>query len=140
MYFNRFRIEKLDGMSVMYFGLVIPSTGLADYYCCAMSDAGLKGQCEILLAYLERIGRPKQGATAWQGTIPSQHKIDVADMINMANHSGTSEIVFAVYSLWAATTAARTSATEHQQLDGQPLALLRCETELQQQFIEALYA
>jgi len=138
MFFNRFRVEKAEGFRVLHFGLVVESAGILDYYCCVIAESTLTQSRENLLGYLGKIG-PAAAATPaiWQ-TAPPSKKADVADIVNMARRGDEAEVVLSVFSIWALTLASRES--EQSEIEAQPLALLRCEPELQRQFIGAMYA
>jgi hypothetical protein len=136
MFFNRFRIEKVEGICLMYFGLVVPSVGLADHYCCVIGEKALLERRESLIQYLDRMGRSKDRPTPWQSS-PMQIKTDVADVINMAHGEGVAEITLSFFSHWALNLAAKEETSP--ELEAHPVALLRSEIEIQKQFIEALY-
>lgn len=137
MYFNRFRIEKIDAVSILYFGLVVPSVGLADYYCCSIPDGVLIEQRDNFLTYLDRMGRAKEKPTPWQ-TSPPQPHTDVADIINLAHNERVGEIVLASFSQWALNLSARDKNPAT--MEATPVAMLRSDVEVQKQFLEALYA
>jgi hypothetical protein len=137
MFFNRFRVEKGDGYCAIHFGLVAESAVILDYYCCVLSQVTLDQNSKNLLGYLDKMGSTKEHIPPnWQAAYPWQ-KADVADIVNMAYRGEVAEITFAVYSIWGTTQSARESSSP--QLEAQPLALLRCPTELQKQLITALY-
>ena len=63
MYFNRFRIEREDGLCFVQFGLVSAS-GLLDSYSCILPKEVLTQNQKSLLDYLNRIGRPTESSLA----------------------------------------------------------------------------
>jgi hypothetical protein len=137
MFFNRFRVEKMDGVVLLYFGLHVPSVGLADHYCCVISEAAVLSQRDSYMSYLEKIGRAKEPATPWQSS--TQGKTEIADTINMAHGQGIGEIILALFSQWGLNMTGREKAPDPS-IDAQPVALLRSDIEVQRQLIEALYA
>jgi hypothetical protein len=138
MFFNRFRIEWVDDLCLFYFGLAVPSIGLADYYCCGMWKRVLEERRDTLMKYLDRMGRSTEKPTPWQASGP-QMKVDVADAINMAHGEAGAEIIFCSFSQWGLNLVGREAKGADISLEADPVALLRSELPLHRQFIEALY-
>lgn len=137
MYFNRFRIEREDGVCLVQFGLITAS-GLLDSYSCIVTKETLQQNQGTLLDYLNRIGRPAQKEPAlWKGAA-MERQTEVADIFTMAIRGGTAETCLYLFSLTAATRARKGNAS-NEVMPGQPLALLRCTSEMQKQLIVALY-
>lgn len=80
MYFNRFRIEREEGLCLVQFGFVSAS-GLLDSYSCVLPKEALTQNQKVLLDYLNRIGRPAENSPlAWKGA-PVEKQTEVADII-----------------------------------------------------------
>jgi hypothetical protein len=135
MFFNRFKIELVEGMIVCQFAFVANNGAIYNSYSCAINKTVAAENKKNLLEYMGRLPVKREPfvpfATpfAWNGT-------EVADIINMAHKGDGAEIVFSIFSAWGATMSAR----DNTQIKAQPLALLRCELKTQRQFIEELYA
>jgi len=137
MYFNRFRIEREDGILFVQFGLVSAS-GLLDSYSCILPKEALTQNQKSLLDYLNRIGRPTESSlAAWKGA-PVEKQTEVADIVTMAFSGDMAETCLYLFSLTAATRLRKTS-TGADSMAAQPLVLLRSTAELQKQLIIALY-
>jgi hypothetical protein len=138
MYFNRFRVDKEDGFSVVHFGLVGASGLIQDYYCCVFMSETLKQNKQSLVDYLTKLGALKGDLpTVWQVALPG-HKTEVADIISMAHRSGIAEIGLSIFSLISTLNVKPDDSKNI--LEAQPLALLRSDVETQKQLIADLYA
>jgi hypothetical protein len=137
MYFNRFRIEREEGLCLVQFGLVTAS-GLLDSYSCIFPKEALTQNQKVLLDYLNRIGRPAENTPApWKGAAVEK-QTEVADIVTMAFRGDMAETCLYLFSLTAATRLRRTS-TGAESMAAQPLVLLRSTADLQKQLIIALY-
>jgi hypothetical protein len=135
MYFNRLRIEREDGFSIVQFGLATNS-GILGSYSCILTKEALKQNENTLLEYLGRIGRPAEKPVAWKGTAESH--AEVADLITMSFQGSVAETCLFAFSLTAAARLRRANP-EKRTLTAQPLALLRCTAEMQKGLIVSLY-
>ena len=136
MYFNRFHIDREDTFCLVQFGLGSGS-GLIDSYSCVFSKDMVVQNREVLLGYLNRIGRPTQSSPPpWKG-IAVERKTDVADIVTMAFHDSTAETCLFLFSWGAATRSHGGGGTE--QITAQPLILLRSPSETRRQLIIGLY-
>jgi hypothetical protein len=137
MYFNRFRIEREEGLCLVQFGLVSAS-GPLDGYSCILPKEVLTQNQKSLLDYLSRIGRPAENSpAAWKGAAVEK-QTEVADIITMAFRGDMAETCLYLFSLTAASRLRKTS-TGAESIAAQPLVLLRSTAELQKQLIIALY-
>jgi hypothetical protein len=135
MFFNRFAIQWIGGHALTYFALVDDSGILRDVFACMLSRQTLKESKESLGSYLGRIGSPKGAPAAWSP--PNQPMTtDVASVINMG-YTEDAEIVLGIFAVVPAINQAKLSDKEIQ-VDG--VACLRCDLEIQRQFVAALYA
>jgi hypothetical protein len=138
MFFNRFRIEREDGFCLVQFGLITTS-GLADSYSCIFTNEILLQNQATLLDYLNRTGRPIEKEPApWKGAV-MEKQTEVADIVTMAFRGRMAETCLYLFSLSAATRSRKGSTGIAVSVPGQPLALLRCTSEMQKQLIVALY-
>jgi hypothetical protein len=136
MLFNRFRIEREEGLRLVQFGLVSASA-LLDSYSCVLPREMLKRNQKSLLEYLNRIGRPAASPAPWKGAAVEK-QVDVADIVAMSFRDEMAETCFYVFSFCAASRLGKAEAGGDS-MPAQPLVLLRCEVELQKQFIAGLY-
>lgn len=136
MYFNRFRVEKEDGFTIVTFGLVSSSGILVDTYCCTFTDEALANNRTALLEYYGRTGEPKTSTLPWQG-VASTQKSDVADVVSMTFQGKNAETALVLFAHVAAFRIARSG--ESKQVPGQAVVLLRSSTDAQKQLIKALY-
>lgn len=135
LFFNRFALHWIDGHALAYFALVDDSGILRDIYACMLTKQTLKESKESLGKYLGRIGAPKGAPAAWSP--PSQPMTtDVATVINMG-YTEEAEIVLGTFAVGPAVQQVK-NADKELQVDG--VACLRCDLEMQRQFLAALYA
>lgn len=138
LYFNRVRVDRDDSFAFVQFGLVVASD-LVDSYSCVLTDEMLKNNQQSLIDYVKKLGSTEADEISWKGVTASR-KADVADAVQMSFRGGLAETVFHVFSICAATNAARAAASGAVgTLPSQPLALLRSKTALQKQLITSLY-
>lgn len=135
MFFNRFAIQRIGWHALTYFALVDDSGILRDIYACMFTRQTLKENKDSLGSYLGRIGSPKGAPPAWSP--PTQPMAtDVATVINMG-YTEDAEIVLGIFAVVPAIQQAKIADKEIV-VDG--VACLRCDLELQRQFVAALYA
>jgi len=138
LYFNRLRIDRDEGFCLVQFGLVVASD-LVDSYSCVLTNDMLRQNQQSLLDYVKKLGTAEAVDASWKGATASR-KADVADVVSMSFRGDLSETVFYVFSMCAATNAARaTVGGANSSLPSQPLVLLRSTTALQKQLITVLY-
>jgi hypothetical protein len=135
MYFNRVRIEREDGLSIVQFGFVTNS-GILDSYSCILTKETLKQNQNNLLEYLGRIGRPAEKPAMWKGTV--EKHTEVADIIAMSFQGTMAETCLFAFSMTAATRLRRANV-EQRSITAQPLILLRSTAETQKELIVSLY-
>src|SRR5206468_2608068 len=137
MYFNRFRVEREEGLCLVHFGLVSASA-LLDSYSCLFPREMLKHNEKSLMDYLTRIGRPEEKSPpVWKGAAVEK-QVQVADIIQMSFRGEMAETCFYAFSFCAASHVKKKNADD-ESMPAEPLVLLRCATELQKQFIVGLY-
>ena len=138
LYFNRLRVDRDNGLTLVQFGLVVASD-LIDSYSCILTDATLQQNQASLLDYIKKLGPDVAKDFAWKG-VGATRKSDVADVVSMSFRGGDAEIIFSVYSICAASQIARAGSTASSSIPSQPLILLRSKMALQKELIAALYA
>jgi hypothetical protein len=136
MFFNRFRVEKEEGFSILSFGLVSNAGILVDSYCCVLTDEALENNKRSLLEYYGRTGEPKTQAVPWQGAPPPK-KTDVVDVVSMTIQGKHAETGLVLFSHVAAFKVVNAGAGKT--VPGQAVVLLRSSTDVQMQLIKALY-
>jgi hypothetical protein len=108
-------------------------------YSCILTDDTLDKNQESLLDYVNKLGADVATDVAWKGATTSR-KADVANIVSMSYQGGVAETIFSVFSMCAATQAARTAAGgEVTPVPSQPLVLLRSTRALQKELISTLY-
>lgn len=138
LYFNRLRVDRDDGFCLVQFGLIVASD-LVDSYSCVLTNEVLKQNQQSLLDYIKKLGPAVVNDVSWKGAGASR-KADIADVVTMSFRGNMAETIFYVFSMCAATNAARATTTGAANLlPSQPLVLLRSTTVLQKQLITALY-
>lgn len=144
---NRFCLSKNTGFTVGHFALMDDSGKLLDKFGCIFSDTTLKEQRENLVSYSGKIGTTQKKTPVWKPNVEDAEKTrseismsqyGVVDFIHLTNwENAHAEICFWNYS--------RASLGDHmiQQIKSPfqawGLALLRCDINLQREFLEALY-
>jgi hypothetical protein len=134
MFFNRFRVERDEGFTILSFGLISKSGVLVDSYCCTFTDEALENNKKSLLEYYGRGTEPRAPLVPWQGA-PSPTKSDVADIVTMASHTNHAETALVLFSQVAATR----NVHDGKPVPGQAVVLLRSSTDVQKHLIKALY-
>jgi len=138
LYFNRLRVDHDEGFCLVQFGLVVASD-LVDSYSCVLTDDALKHNQQALVDYVKKLGAADADEISWKGVTASR-KADVADVVTMSFRGSLAETVLYVFSMCAATNAAKAVASGSSgALPSQPLVLLRSTTALQKQLISLLY-
>ena len=143
---NRFRLLKNAGFIAGHFGLVDDSGKLLDRFSCIFPESVLKDLRENLVAYSAKIGTAKKKKPEW---IPQVEGADekqtirfpeygIVDFVHLTNwEDAYAEICFWNYS--KAGLADHISQQPKTPFPTWGLALLRCDLDLQREFLEALY-
>ena len=136
--FNRVGLEKMGPFRLFYFGLVNEDDHLCDCYACAIDELTLERQKEDLLAY---VGRARASTpteiVAWKPKASAVNAVPTANLIRAARVNDIGEIRLFNYSLGDALDVQRQGGAS---LDGFPIALLRCELDLQRSLFLSIYA
>jgi hypothetical protein len=91
MPFNRYSIERIDGMVIMHFGFMTPSGALLDNFICAITQVELENQKKSLMDYLGKTGALDDPPPAWQPP-PGIHPIDLCNHIGLCGNPDIGEI------------------------------------------------
>jgi len=138
LYFNRVRVDRDNGFSLVQFGLVVASD-LVDSYSCVLTDEALQHNQQSLLEYVKKLGAAEMNETSWKG-VASSRNADVVDVVTMSFRGNLSETILYIFSMCAATNAAKSVASGVSgTLPAQSLVLMRSTTALQKQLISLLY-
>ncbi len=135
MYFNRFRVEREQGLWFVQFGLVV-SGELIDSFSCAIPAFVLGEHKKSLAEFLGRLPADNEAHVQWKG-VPSTKGTTVVDVISMAYRGDMSEINFHGFSMHGATAIGRASLPGP--IESDYLAVLRSTVPLLKQVIAALY-
>ena len=153
---NRFHLVRNSGFIIGHFGLVDDSGKLLEKFSCMIPESTLKEQRENLVAYSAKMGAAKQKSPEWN---PDAEESDLAhDMtLNMRSmvtrgivdfiHLTNWDDAFAEICFWSYSKAklADYMAAPSPKNEPKPpfptwgLALLRCNLDLQREFLESLY-
>lgn len=143
---NRFCLLKNTGFIAGHFGLIDDSGKLLDKYACLFPDSVLKDLRENLVTYSAKVGITKKKSPPWTPKVDnvddkegiSFSQYGIVDFIHLTNWDDAyAEICFWNYS--------KASLADHiaQQIKTPfatwGMALLRCDIDLQREFLEALY-
>ena len=137
MYFNRYRVERHSVFSLVYFGLVSESGVIVDSYCCAFTHDALEANKKALMEYLGKLGVPKDTLPTWSNSSGIANS-GIADIIGMTYTGNFAETQLALYSRNAVFRASQEKQSKAS-VQGQAVALLRSEKEIQAHLIKAMY-
>jgi len=143
---NRFCLLKNSGFIAGHFALVDDSGKLLDRFACIFPESVLKDLRENLITYSAKIGTAKKKKSEWmpkiedvdekEGITFSQYGI--VDFVHLTNwDEAYAEICFWNYS--KASLADHINQQIKTPFPTWGLALLRCDLDLQREFLEALY-
>lgn len=132
MFFNRFAIQWLEGHALAHFALVDGAGNVRDSYACVLSRQTLKECWDGLGKYFTRIGAPRSPGVEWLP--PTQAQTDLANFIFMG-HSEEAEIVLSAF---ATGPAAQRVKDKDEEIIMDAVAWLRCDLEIQRQFLAVL--
>src|SRR5206468_965408 len=107
-----------------------------DNYSCLFPKETLVNNQKSLLSYLDTIGQPKERAQNWQ--VNPADTIDVVDIVMMSNRSEVAETCFYAVSMTGANQM-RSDNPPTDEIEAQPLVLLRSAAEIQRQLLVILY-
>ncbi|HZQ46075.1 MAG TPA: hypothetical protein VFC07_03610 [Verrucomicrobiae bacterium] len=143
---NRFHLARNSGFTLAQFGLVDDSGKLLEMVGCILTDATLLDLRENLVGYSAKVGLPKKKAPVWNPPIEEYSgglsaafcRYGVVDFVHLTNwQDAYAEICFWNYS--KAGLADHFSSDTKEPYPTWGLALLRCDIDLQREFLEALY-
>lgn len=143
---NRFCLRKNAGFIAGHFGLVDDSGNLLDQFACLFPESVVKDMRESLVTYSAKIGTAKKKSPVWTPKIDEVNltlriglsQYGIADFVHLANwEDAYAEICFWNYSRASLADHMAQQITTPFQAWG--LALLRCDIDLQREFLEALY-
>ena len=143
---NRFCLLKNAGFIAAHFGLVDDSGILLDKCACLLTESGLKDLRENLVTYSAKIGTAKKKSPTWTPKIENVDlklpiffsQYGIVDFVHLTNWDNAyAEICFWNYS--KASLADHMAQQIKTPFQTWGLALLRCDIDLQREFLEALY-
>jgi hypothetical protein len=143
---NRFCLLKNSGFIAGHFGLVDDSGQLLDSFACIFTESVLKDLRENLVKYSAKIGTAKKRKPEWLPEIvvrdgndeKTMSQYGIVDFIHLTNwDEAYAEICFWNYS--KANLADHISQKIKTAFPAWGHALLRCDLDLQREFLEALY-
>lgn len=125
-------------MRIFYFGLLDEADLVRDTYACAIDELTLGRQKEDLLAYVGRAGTSTPSEIVpWKPKGSLINKVECANIIRTARVGKIGEIRLFNYSLGDAFDVQRQGGDS---VKGFPVALLRCEKDLQRALLLSIYA
>src|ERR1700685_2666309 len=144
---NRFCLVKSSGFTVGHFGLLDDSGTVLSRFGCIFTDTALKDLKENLVSYSAKIGTAKIKKPAWKPKVEDVEEKNseilvsqygVVDFVHLTNwEDAHAEICFWNYS--KANLADHMAQQIKTPFQAWGLALLRCDLDLQREFLEALY-
>lgn len=144
---NRFCLIKNSGFTVGHFGLIDDSGTVLSRFGCIFTDSSLKDLRENLVSYSAKIGTAKTKKPAWKPKVDDVKEKEnevmvsqygVVDFIHLTNWENThAEICFWNYSKASLADHIGQKVTTPFHTWG--MALLRCDLDLQREFLETLY-
>ena len=139
---NRFKLIREEGFTIAHFGLVGEASRLLDKISCVIPADTLITQKENLVQYSDKIGLPKKKPLPWnppeREITDASFSIPVVDFIHLSNWDDAfAEICFWNYSRAQASEMATAKIGDGIMTHG--VAMIRCDLELQRQFLVALY-
>jgi hypothetical protein len=134
MFFNRYSIERVDGHALIDFGLVT-SRFVVDSYSVLIDQETLKMEKDSMLAYLGQIGAPNAPVEGG-AFIHGERKVDASNCFLMSRSGEIGEIRIGLFSI-GIVLEKKTATPET--FEATPLALLRCDANLQRNLLTDLY-
>lgn len=134
MPFNRYCIEKFDGLIIMHFGLLTPGANLLDYYSCGTTQVEMDNIKKSLMEYLGRAGTLGEAPPEWRpplGTKP----VDVCNHVSVCGNPQIAETTLNNI-VGREFTELKPSQTS---IRADTIALLRSPMELQKHWIKDLF-
>jgi hypothetical protein len=138
MFFNRFSVETLGRHRLIHFGLVVRNETMAQYSTVLEANA-IQQSRSSMLDYLGTIGTVDESEPEKWRPLLEGGTVNVSNVIHMSHSGDSAEVRFGVYSSGVALEHLK-KATGKVNLAGNPLALLRCDVELQKLLIIQLYS
>lgn len=138
---NRYELIREDGFTLAHFGLVSRKGLLLDRFSCVFPEHTLQLQKENLVQYSDNVGLPKNTIPPWNAparVVEDDCKLPVVDYVHVSHWADAhAEICFWSYSQGQLADFAR--ANKKEPLIPWGLALVRCEIDLQREFLVKLY-
>jgi len=137
-FFNVFRVEKEEGFRLLQVGLVT-SLGVVDSFTCVITDFALETNRDSLVGFLKHLGPPQTTSpTPWKG-VPVEKGLNIVDILHMAVSGRSAETTLFSFSVTTLMRVTKSASVDVELVPAEPLALLRCEPELQKHLIATLY-
>jgi hypothetical protein len=144
MLFNRVGLERLGSAFIFYFGLV-DQKGVLDSYACAVDEEAVKRHKEDILLYVNRASpETPPDFDSWHRDVPRAPfgaspigRVDLANLMLVARVGPLAELRFYNYAMGDVLEAQKEGKTS---VESFPVALLRCELELQRSMFLHLYS
>lgn len=140
MFFNRFRVQRLDGHSLVDFGLV-SEQGLLRQYSVVIEQPALAQSRESMLTFLGAAGEiADPPSEQWRPSSEPSTPVEVANVVHMARTGEMGEVRLGVYSSGVAVEKSRQKGSPTKvEMKAAPLALLRCDLSIQKRLLFELY-
>lgn len=137
MFYNRVALESLGVMRVFHFGLTDDGDTLRDSYTCMIDEEALLRHKDEILSYVARASsEPTAELPAWRPKF-SATAIDVANVLRVARIGNIAELRFHNFSIGDVLEARNEGPSN---ITSAPVALLRCELQLQRSLFLSLYS
>jgi hypothetical protein len=137
MFFNRFYFERTAGAMILFFGMVDANDVVRDSFACAIDDETIEQHKEELLKFAARFESENEPGGEWRPKASYAGGVRVANVIRGARRGSLGEIRLLNYSIGDALESIHES---NPSIDAFPVALLRCEANLQRELFLSLYA
>jgi hypothetical protein len=138
MFFNRFSHERIRPMWVLYFGLADEADYLLDFYACSVDEETIERQEDDLLRFVGHATTPvPENIAPWRPKVSAIARVEVANVILAARTGPVAELRLFNYSQGDVLAAQQEGKSE---IEGAPVALLRCEESLQRAMFMSWYS
>jgi len=134
MPFNRYYIEKFDGLVLLHFGLLTPAGQLMDHYSCGCTQVELDNLKKSLMDYLGRTGSLGDAPPEWRPPIGMKP----VDLCNYIGVCGNQYIAETTLNNMVAKELADLKPSQNTAI-ADTIVLLRSTLELQKHWIKDLY-
>lgn len=139
LFFDRYRIEPHRDFFELHFGFYGQASDARSGLIVVISRKAVAEAQKSLLQYLQQLGEMPEPRELPECNLRAETTVVTADILGLARHGAVAEIIFHVFSWRTVVQKVRADVKQQEMVNAICTALLRCDLDLQKQWILGLY-